>query len=259
MTADAGALPHLVEQVLDIDADREVVFRFFTDTPRWASWWGPGSTIDPRPRGEVFIRFPGGAVEVKGEVLEIEAPSRIVFTYGFVSGTPIPAGSSRVTIRLEDLNGSTRLHLQHAFAEAGVRDEHVQGWRYQLSLFSNLVYNEIHANAGELARAWYSAWSAADASSIEASLRPIASPRIRMRDRFSSVEGLDGLIAHIAAARKFMPGLSMEAAGDVRQCQGVALSDWVAKGPDGAEKARGTNVFMLGSDGRIHSVTGFWS
>ena len=25
--------------------------RYFTDNTRWAAWWGPGSTIDPRPGG----------------------------------------------------------------------------------------------------------------------------------------------------------------------------------------------------------------
>ena len=34
-----------------IEADRETVFRYFTDSGRWAAWWGAGSTIDPRPGG----------------------------------------------------------------------------------------------------------------------------------------------------------------------------------------------------------------
>jgi hypothetical protein len=44
----------------------------------------------------------------------------------------------------------------------------------------------------------------------------------------------------------------------MRHCQGVVLADWVARGTDGAERARGTNVFIF-ANRRIESVTGFWS
>ena len=37
-----------------------------------------GSTIEPRPGGKVFVKYPGG-VEASGEVLEIHPPDRIVF------------------------------------------------------------------------------------------------------------------------------------------------------------------------------------
>ena len=84
------------------------------------------------------------ATEVAGEVVEISRPDRLVFTYGFVSGQPIPPGASRVTIELEPQGDGTRLRLTHLFADAAVRDHHVQGWRYQLSLFGNLVANEVY-------------------------------------------------------------------------------------------------------------------
>ncbi len=79
-----------------------------------------------------------------------------------------------------------------------------------------------------------------------------------MRDRFSAVEGIEDLSQHIGAAHKFMPGLRMEKSGEVRHCQGMVLVDWIAKGPDGQQRAAGKNVFVLREDGRIESVTGFW-
>jgi uncharacterized protein YndB with AHSA1/START domain len=91
------ALPHLLNRTLTIRATRETVFRYFTDSTRWAAWWGAGSTIDPTPGGRVYIRHPGN-VEVSGEVIELVAPERIVFTYGFNRGQPIPLGGSQVTI-----------------------------------------------------------------------------------------------------------------------------------------------------------------
>ena len=119
-------LTHLVERTLVIQAPRNVVFRYFTDSAYWAAWWGAGSTIDARAGGRMLIRYPNG-VQVLGEVTEIVEPERIAFTYGYESGKPIPPGSSLVTIRLEAVEDGTRLHLTHAFAEAEVRDQHVAG------------------------------------------------------------------------------------------------------------------------------------
>ena len=62
-----------------IAARPATVFQFFQDSARWASWWGAGSTIEPRKGGRVYVRYPN-AVEASGEILEIVAPERIVFT-----------------------------------------------------------------------------------------------------------------------------------------------------------------------------------
>jgi len=115
------SLSHRLDRLVTIQATRETVFRFFTDETRWASWWGAGSTIDAHPGGQVRIRYPNG-VEASGEVVDVRAPERLVFTYGYVSGKPIPPGSSRVTITLEPFEAGTRLHLSHEFADASVRD-----------------------------------------------------------------------------------------------------------------------------------------
>jgi uncharacterized protein YndB with AHSA1/START domain len=261
MTSRPANLPHRLDRSLTIQARRETVFRFFTDPVRWASWWGAGSTIDPRPGGRIVITFPGG-VEVTGEVIEIATPDRLTFTYGFASGTPIAPGASLVTIRLEATGVSgrdTRLHLSHEFSDAAIRDVHVQGWRYQLSIFANIVSDEVQADATATIDTWLEAWSEANAAARTAMLGRIADPTVRFRDRFSAVDGLDDLHAHLEAAQRFMPGLRLHRDGVVRQCQGVALADWIAHSADGQERARGTNVFTLNSGGRIESVTGLWS
>src|SRR5271157_1730751 len=109
-------LPHHLDRSVVIRATPETVFRFFTDSARWATWWGQGSTIEALPGGKVYIRHPNG-IESLGEVLEVTPPERIVFTYGFASGKPIPPGSSRVTICLDSDDAGTRLRLLHEFAE----------------------------------------------------------------------------------------------------------------------------------------------
>ena len=251
-------LNHLLERTLFIEAAPDTVFRFFTDSDRWASWWGAGSAIDARPGGRVLIRYPNG-VQALGEVLEIAEPERIVFSYGYESGRPIPPGASRVTIRLEEVDRGTRLHLSHAFAEPEVRDQHLPGWRFQLSLFANAVADEVNAGAAGLADAWFAAWSMDDGAARVQSLQAIAAAGIRFRDRYACIDGLSELNDHIAASLRFMPGIQMARQGAVRHCQHTVLAGWVARGPDGAERMSGLNVFVLNSQGRIASVTGFWN
>ncbi len=251
------SLPHTLTRVVTIAAPREVVFGYFTDSAKWAAWWGAGSTIDARPGGAVSIRQ--GATHVVGEVVEAVEPERIVFTYGFGSGTPIPPGGSRVTIRLEDVDGATRLHLTHDFAEAGTRDQFVQGWRYQLSVFGNVVADGRFGGAAATVDAWFAAWSNPDDATREAALVRIAAPAVTFRDRFSLIDGLDDLRPHLAAVHRFMPGMRIAREGDVRHCQATVLADWTASTVDGQPRGRGTNVFTLGADGRITAVTGFWS
>ena len=250
-------LPHTMDRRVLIAAPRDLVFRYFTDSERWARWWGKGSTIDPRPEGQVHIVHANG-VEMGGRVVEIDPPAKLVYTYGYRSGTPIPEGGSLVTIRLEEHRDGTELNLSHAFADASMRDQHVQGWRYQLSVFGNVTANEACGGAAETVDAWFAAWSEPDTGTRESTLERIASKRVQFRDQYSLVDGMDDLRPHLAAVHKFMPGMRITREGSVRHCQGVVLADWVARSADGQERGRGTNVFVFGPAGEIRSVSGFW-
>jgi uncharacterized protein YndB with AHSA1/START domain len=251
-------LPYRLDRTIRIQANRELVFRYFTDSTRWAAWWGAGSTIDARPGGSIYIRHPGGAESI-GEVVELSAPERIAFTYGFANGKPIPPGSSVVTIRLDAEGAATKLTLTHEFGDAAARDEHIQGWRFQLSLFSNVVADEVNAGAEDLVDAWFRAWSESDAGLRERAFAQIASRNVSFRDRFSLLDGLDDLVAHTGAAQRFMPGVTLQRNGDVRHCQGTVLADWIWRMANGDERARGTNVFQFGADGKIDAVIGIAS
>lgn len=251
------ALDHALERTIVIRALPETVFEFFTDSARWAAWWGAGSTIEPRPGGRVYIHYPEGT-EALGEVLEVVPPKRLVFTYGYANGQPIPAGGSRVTITLLPHDEGTHLSLTHELPDPIVRDAHVQGWRYQLSVFANTVTDRLNAGAAEAADAWFRAWSVTDAGERERLLASVADVGVRFRDRFSNVDGLAELVPHIGAAQHHMPNIRLERRGNVRHCQGMMLADWAVVGGDGQPKGSGTNVFMLGANGRITAVTGFW-
>ena len=188
----ALALVHRLDRNLVIRARRDTVFQFFSDTARWASWWGAGSTIDARPGGHVLIRHPNG-IEASGEVLELHAPERIVFTYGYVTGNPSPPGSSRVTIRLDSHPQGTLLQLTHEFAESDLaaRDQHVQGWRFQLSLFANLIADSANADPASLVDHWFAVWNEGDAGVRERSLAAMTGSGVRFGDKYTCLEGAD--------------------------------------------------------------------
>jgi uncharacterized protein YndB with AHSA1/START domain len=251
------ALTHTLDRTLVIRARPATVFEFFTSEEEWAAWWGAGSTIDARPGGRMLIRHPNG-VEVSGEVMEVHAPERIVFTYGYASG-PIPPGGSRVTIQLEPHPAGTLLRLTHEFADVEPRDEHVQGWRFQLSLFANAIANRANARAADAVDRWFATWSQPDSAKRDGELRARAAPDIQFRDRFSAIDGETELRAHLGAVHRFMPGMRLERTGEIRHCQWHVLADWVARAADGQERGRGTNLFVLDAEGRIAEVTGFWN
>src|SRR5207302_1259942 len=160
---------------------------------RGASGGAAGPPTDATGGGRVVTRYPDGT-EAAGEVVELQPPDRIVFTYGYARGMPIPPGGSRVTIRLDPHAEGTRLHLTHEFAEAAVRDEHVQGWRYQLSLFGAVVANEVNAGAEGIVDEWFRVWALVDAREREQVLATIAHASVQFRDRFSVIEGMAELV-----------------------------------------------------------------
>jgi glutathione S-transferase len=248
--------PHSLNRRVVIRAPQDIVFRYFTDSARWAAWWGAGSTIDARPGGRISIVYPNG-VKASGEVVEISPPNRIAFTFGYESGTPMAPGESLVTVNLASHGGETHLDLEHDFADAAARDVHVQGWRYQLSVFANVVGNDLHGSATDTIDAWFSAWSDADATNRATAFARIAIPEVQFRDQYSALAGLEDLVAHSGATQRFMPNMRLERSGDVRQCQGMVLADWKAV-MNGAPASEGTNVFVLAPNGMIEWVTGFW-
>jgi len=248
-----------VVRTIEIRAPREAVFRYFTDPARFAAWWGEGSTVDPRPGGKVFIRYPNGAT-ASGAFRELAPPGRVVFTFGNESPAgPIPPGGSTVTVLLEEVPGGTRMTLRHSgFPSAEIARHFVQGWRYQLSVFSRVVTAEIHADAGTTADRWFAAWNETDAPRQRELLAGCARAEVSFCDEYGVLGGRDDVEAQVAAARIYMPGLTLRRCGDAALSHGHALVRWEAVDASGTRKGSGTNVFAFGPDGKITSVIGFW-
>ncbi len=250
-------LMHTLDRTILICAKRSTVFRYFTDSKRFADWWGAGSQIEGKAGGSLRIFMPGG-ITASGEVLEITPNEKIVFTYGFDSGTPIPPGGSRVTVTLQDHPEGTLLSLHHEFADTATRDHHVQGWRYQLALFANVAAQEEHAGIQRTVDGYFAMWNMIDDTERRNAMEGLLIPNVTFKDRFSCTSNADDLNAHIAAGKQFMPGLTITRDGETQQCQGTAITNWIAHRADGTEAGRGINVFHLTPEGLIRDIVGFW-
>jgi len=125
-------------------------------------------------------------------------------------------------------------------------------------VFANVVAREVAAGLPTAVDAFLAAWSEKDEGRRRTALAAILTEDATFADAFSCTSGIDDLVAHLSAAQMHMPGVVLSRAGDVRQCQGTAVVDWVAQGPDGSPRGKGTNVFELATDGRVRRVVGFW-
>jgi uncharacterized protein YndB with AHSA1/START domain len=246
-----------LERTILICAERRTVFNFFTDSKRFATWWGEGSAIEGKPGGKVRICYPGNVVAA-GEVLEITNNERIVFSYGYETGKPIPVGSSKVTFTLRDHSEGTEVVIRHEFEDAAIRDMHVGGWRYQMAIFSAVVCKEQHANYKQILADYLMLWNTPDSKSRLGTLERIASKDIRFQDRYGCVYDRHDFNGHIENSQKFMT-LTLTQDGEPIETQGHALLSWIATRSDGTEASRGTNIFHFTPNGLIKSVVGFWN
>jgi uncharacterized protein YndB with AHSA1/START domain len=112
------------------DAPRELVFKAWTDAKHVAQWWGPkGFTspvceIDARVGGmlRMHMRAPDGTVyPMKGQIRELVAPERLVFTNIAVDAAGRHLLEGLTTVTFADEGGKTKLTL-HTKAVAVVED-----------------------------------------------------------------------------------------------------------------------------------------
>ena len=138
-------------------APRRIVWAAWTEAERFRRWFGPhGSTMDPceldaRAGGRVYFchHLDGhDPVWVLGRFLDVEAPRRLVFEFGFsdADGAPRPredfAERSFVEVVLEeatlaDGRPGTSMHVRHTGL---TRDQgEGEGWRQGLERLDALL------------------------------------------------------------------------------------------------------------------------
>jgi uncharacterized protein YndB with AHSA1/START domain len=141
VTAEARTEPIVHER--QIDASPETVFAFFTDPEKLTRWLAVEATVDPRPGGvywQTHLGRDGERYLMRGEVVEVSTPDRIVFTWGFENDNrEVRPGSSTIEVTLEPRDGGTWLRLVHRDLPESERGDHDGGWAIMLDRLAAAV------------------------------------------------------------------------------------------------------------------------
>jgi len=117
---------------LHIDAPRETVFSYFVDPAKMARWMGIEHRLEPTPGGAFRVDMNGRNVAA-GRFVEVEAPARVVFTWGWEASAEMPPGSSTVEVRLTAEGDKTILHFAHRGLTPVQAERHGEGWDHFLA------------------------------------------------------------------------------------------------------------------------------
>jgi uncharacterized protein YndB with AHSA1/START domain len=125
-----------VTREVRIAASPETVWEFLVDPEKIQRWKAVGATFDPRPGGAYRIEVVPGRVAV-GELVELDPPHRLVYTWGWEPGpegpNPVPPGGSTVEYVLVPDGDGTLLQLTHRdLPNAEACESHAQGWDHFL-------------------------------------------------------------------------------------------------------------------------------
>jgi uncharacterized protein YndB with AHSA1/START domain len=135
-----------VEVVVQVAAAAEAVFPFFTEAERYVRWMGSKAELEPVPGGVFRVEMPDGFAAA-GTFTEVASPRLVAFSWGFAddeaashtkgdekpSASAMPAGSTRITVTLEDGGDGTRVVLRHeGLPSEELRAAHEVAWNAYL-------------------------------------------------------------------------------------------------------------------------------
>jgi uncharacterized protein YndB with AHSA1/START domain len=121
----------------------ETVFAFVTRTEHLLSWWGPEGVglsehhLDfsrPGPWSSTLVNAEGGLHKMSGEVIKIDPPHFVEFTWGWHDDEDQRGHESRVRFEVEpDGAGGSRFKLIHSgLADDESAANHNRGWTSSL-------------------------------------------------------------------------------------------------------------------------------
>lgn len=112
-----------------VAAPPEKVFAYFTDSERWLEWQGTEAELELVPGGIWRVNVTGDGF-ASGRVVEVVENRRVVFTWGWEQGPPVPPGSTTVVIDLIPDEAGTLIRLTHKDLPPDQIEIHRHGWEH---------------------------------------------------------------------------------------------------------------------------------
>lgn len=121
-----------VTREIEIAASPETVWAFLVDPEKIGRWKGTMASFDSRPGGLYRIEvIPGHTAS--GEIVELDPPRRLVYTWGWEGSDSVPPGSTTVEYELVPSGQGTTLRFTHRdLPSAESAESHAQGWDHYL-------------------------------------------------------------------------------------------------------------------------------
>ncbi len=129
-TAEPGRQDVIMSRVFD--APRDVVFKAVTDPEMVPQWWGPSALtttvekMDARPGGmwRYVQRDEEGHEDAFNGVYHMVSPEQLVYTFEWEG---MPGHVMLETVRLEEMDGKTKMTVSDVFQTLEERDGALQG------------------------------------------------------------------------------------------------------------------------------------
>ena len=132
-----------------LQADVETVYEYITQTEHLLKWWGPeGMTVPehnldlskPGSWTSTMVNAEGSRYKVSGEVLSVNPPNSIEFTWGWHDENDMRGHNSQVRFEVSPhQSGGTVLTLIHSeLPDEESRDNHNIGWSSSLNKLERL-------------------------------------------------------------------------------------------------------------------------
>jgi len=132
-----------VERELTIAARPETVWSLLVEPSEQSKWWGTPLDFEARPGGPFRVEVIPGHV-ASGEFVEVDAPRRLVYTFGWEGeGNLVPPGSSTIEIELAREGDGTRLTFVHSgLPTEEQQGSHAHGWDNYLGRLATAARGE---------------------------------------------------------------------------------------------------------------------
>jgi len=133
---DATTEATSLERTVSIAAAPETVWEFLVDPEKMTRWMGTSAELEARPGGVYRCAvIPGHTAS--GEIVEVEPPHRLVFTWGWEQSgdeeAVVPPGSSTIEIELMPEGDGTSLRFVHRdLPSSEATTSHAHGWDHYL-------------------------------------------------------------------------------------------------------------------------------